>query len=130
MPASEKEPPTTQGPLQGTASSGSLWPPAHLKASESELSIEPRTDSDGRYRIGFIEPPPEAPQKDDAQQLDVGGGSLKFDNLGPMVVNSDGTLSRIGNWSSMTDAEKERTLRVLGKRNRLRVADLKQHEST
>lgn len=40
-------------------------------------------------------------------------------------VNKDGTLSRIHNWDKMTDAERERTLRVLGKRNQSRMADLR-----
>lgn len=51
--------------------------------------------------------------------------TVKLDSLGPMVVNSDGTLSRIQNWQSMTEAERERTLRVLGKRNVLRQEKLK-----
>src|ERR1700761_9153365 len=46
--------------------------------------------------------------------------SFKLDALGPMVLNSDGTLSRIHNWSEMTQVERERTLRILGKRNQLR----------
>ncbi|KDQ17137.1 hypothetical protein BOTBODRAFT_172717 [Botryobasidium botryosum FD-172 SS1] len=48
--------------------------------------------------------------------------SLKLDALGPMVVNSDGTLSRIANWVELTEAERANTLRVLGARNRLRIA--------
>jgi len=46
--------------------------------------------------------------------------TVKLDHLGPLVINSDGTLSRIQNWDGMTEAERERTLRVLGKRNMLR----------
>ncbi|KAI9376503.1 hypothetical protein BJX61DRAFT_322920 [Aspergillus egyptiacus] len=53
-------------------------------------------------------------------QLDVNGDGVKLDHLGPLVVNSDGTLSRIGNWAQMTEIEKRNTLRVLGKRNRER----------
>ncbi|KIJ42021.1 hypothetical protein M422DRAFT_780198 [Sphaerobolus stellatus SS14] len=48
-------------------------------------------------------------------------GAMKFDALGPLVVNSDGTLSRIANWPNMTSEERERTMRVLGARNRLRM---------
>ncbi|KAH9851195.1 hypothetical protein C2E23DRAFT_733274, partial [Lenzites betulinus] len=43
--------------------------------------------------------------------------AFKFDSLGPVVVNKDGTLSRISNWENMTPIEKERTLRVLIARN-------------
>jgi hypothetical protein len=50
---------------------------------------------------------------------------VKLDLLGPMVVNRDGTLSRISNWSQMTPIERQNTLRILGKRNQLRVEALK-----
>lgn len=40
-----------------------------------------------------------------------------------MVVNSDGTLSRIANWGEMSDIEQERTLRVLATRNKIRLAN-------
>jgi len=54
--------------------------------------------------------------------------AVKLDALGPMVVNSDGTLSRIANWDGMTEAERERTLRVLSARNKIRIENQKQHE--
>ncbi|GAD95498.1 conserved hypothetical protein [Paecilomyces variotii No. 5] len=62
-----------------------------------------------------------------AQKLDVSGsgGSVKLDHLGPLVVNQDGSLSRISNWDKMTEIEKKNTLRVLGKRNQLRMDALK-----
>lgn len=61
------------------------------------------------------------------QQLDLstGQGSVTLDHLGPMVVNRDGTMSRIANWAEMSDIERQNTLRVLGKRNQLRLGDLR-----
>ncbi|KAF9009249.1 hypothetical protein BDZ89DRAFT_996637 [Hymenopellis radicata] len=48
-----------------------------------------------------------------------------------MVVNSDGTLSRIANWGSMTDKERETTLRVLSRRNKIRLENEEQkHRDT
>ncbi|KNZ77319.1 hypothetical protein J132_05747 [Termitomyces sp. J132] len=35
-----------------------------------------------------------------------------------MVINTDGTLSRIANWVNMTPEEQARTLRVLSARNK------------
>lgn len=62
-------------------------------------------------------------------KLDVSEqGGVKLDALGPMVVNSDGTLSRIANWAQMTEAEKERTLRVLSARNRIRIENEKRKQ--
>lgn len=61
--------------------------------------------------------------------LEVGGKSISFDKLGPMVVNSDGTLSRIANWQEMTPAEQNNTIRVLSKRNQLRTSTLAQAQA-
>ena len=57
--------------------------------------------------------------------LSVNGQPLALDALGPMVVNRDGTLSRVANWGEMTAHEREATLRVLGKRNQLRLGELR-----
>jgi hypothetical protein len=61
------------------------------------------------------------------QRIDLssGDGSVRLDHLGPLVVNVDGTLSRIGNWAQMSEVEKQNTLRVLGKRNQARLAKLR-----
>jgi len=57
-----------------------------------------------------------------------GDASVKLDHLGPMVVNVDGTLSRISNWDKMADIEKENTLRIIGKRNQARLESLRAKE--
>jgi hypothetical protein len=57
-----------------------------------------------------------------------GDTSVKLDHLGPMVINVDGTMSRISNWDSMADIEKQNTLRIIGKRNQARLAVLRQAE--
>ncbi|KAG4438907.1 hypothetical protein IFR05_005587, partial [Cadophora sp. M221] len=53
--------------------------------------------------------------------ISTGSTSVKLDHLGPMVVNADGTLSRISNWDAMADVERENTLRVIGRRNKARL---------
>lgn len=67
------------------------------------------------------------PSASDATQIDVssGQGVAKLDHLGPMVVNTDGTLSRITNWENMTEFEQKNTLRIISKRNKERLAALK-----
>ncbi|KAK4120016.1 hypothetical protein N657DRAFT_649591 [Parathielavia appendiculata] len=57
--------------------------------------------------------------------MQVNGQPIALDKLGPMVVGRDGTISRIANWQEMTDLERENTLRVLGKRNQLRLGNLR-----
>ncbi|KAL3480046.1 hypothetical protein BJX99DRAFT_46230 [Aspergillus californicus] len=58
-------------------------------------------------------------------QLDVNGEGVKLDHLGPLIVNTDGTLARISNWEQMTEIERRNTMRVLGKRNKARLDALK-----
>ncbi|KAI8949856.1 hypothetical protein F4801DRAFT_381847 [Xylaria longipes] len=71
-------------------------------------------------------PLPALPAADGASStLEVGGAALRLDHLGPLVVNEDGTLSRIANWEKMADIERENTLRILGKRNQMRLAKLR-----
>lgn len=72
---------------------------------------------------------PEVPRARTAQ-LDMSNGdaSVKLDHLGPMVVNADGTLSRIANWENMAATEKEATVRIIGKRNQARLKALREKE--
>jgi len=67
-------------------------------------------------------PLPEPRKDGDTTTIDMsaGGSSVKLDHMGPLVVNKDGTLSRISNWGEMSDIERQNTLRILGKRNQLR----------
>lgn len=57
--------------------------------------------------------------------LQVDGKAVALDHLGPAVVGRDGTVSRIANWGEMTEHERLNTLRVLGRRNQLRLAALR-----
>ena len=50
--------------------------------------------------------------------LDVSTGqAVTLDHLGPVVVNSDGTLARITNWNQMSEQERNVTKRRIAKRN-------------
>ncbi|KAJ9109365.1 hypothetical protein QFC21_000695 [Naganishia friedmannii] len=48
---------------------------------------------------------------------------VALDELGPLIVNSDGTLSRIQNWQSLSDVEKERMIRLVVKRRNVQRLD-------
>ncbi len=54
------------------------------------------------------------------------GHTLKLPEAGPMIINPDGTVRRIVNWHSLTDAEKESSWRVISQRNQKRMANLKE----
>ncbi|KAK3344638.1 hypothetical protein B0H65DRAFT_492872 [Neurospora tetraspora] len=66
------------------------------------------------------------PPEEQPKVVTVNGQAVALDNLGPMVVHKDGTISRIANWHEMTDIEQESTLRILGKRNQLRLTNLRE----
>jgi len=59
----------------------------------------------------------------------VDGGAVAMDELGPLVVGVDGSLSRITNWTDMIDAEQEAALRVLKRRNAARLKVLRAEHS-
>jgi hypothetical protein len=70
----------------------------------------------------YLLPPPGG---DKTQKLDVGSGtSVAMDHLGPVVVNTDGTLSRISNWASMSPSEQALTAKRIAARNQDRLAKL------
>jgi hypothetical protein len=94
-------------------------------SATAEADAEPEPTSDPKKPLAL----PEAPHNS-ATQLDMSNGdvSIKLDHLGPMVVNVDGTMSRISNWDKMADIEKENTLRIIGKRNKARLEVLRAKE--
>ena len=59
-----------------------------------------------------------------APRVAVGGEAVAMEELGPIVINTDGTTSRITNWPEMTPAEQEKTRRVIVARNAKRLAKL------
>ena len=50
--------------------------------------------------------------------------ALRLDALGPIILNRDGSTSRIANWPQMTEAEQKVTMRVVAKRNKKRQEEL------
>ncbi|KAK4608986.1 hypothetical protein CLAFUW4_14496 [Fulvia fulva] len=93
--------------------------------SQPTKDDQPLLDSNGQP-LGLPQPSQGSDHKLD---LSSGQGSISMDHLGPLVVNKDGSLSRISNWEQMTETEQKNTLRILGKRNQLRTEDLKVKEA-
>ncbi|ORX98061.1 hypothetical protein K493DRAFT_313825 [Basidiobolus meristosporus CBS 931.73] len=58
-----------------------------------------------------------------------GGTTFRLDELGPVVVNEDGSISRIDNWKEMTEIERKNVYRILLKRNKERLERLKAQEN-
>lgn len=103
----------------------STFPPT-MSSSTSNRDAENAVDG---QPLGLPPPPSE---EEAAMKLDMSSGSdtIKLDHLGPLVVNKDGSLSRISNWEQMTAQEKKSTFKILGKRNQLRTDALKESEDT
>ncbi len=58
-------------------------------------------------------------------ELDVSTGQpVTLDHLGPVVVNTDGTLSRITNWAELSEQEQTASKRRIAKRNIERLQQL------
>ena len=51
-----------------------------------------------------------------------------MDDLGPIIVNPDGTTRRIANWDSLSRQERESAWRLISARNRLRIERLRAQE--
>ncbi|ORY78208.1 hypothetical protein BCR37DRAFT_382480 [Protomyces lactucae-debilis] len=71
---------------------------------------------------------PSSEEAGDGHNLQVGGDKVVLDSLGPIVLNTDGSLSRIGNWDQMTEPERCATKRMVAKRNLARKKMLEAKE--
>ena len=119
---------------------GSASPPSRISAEAAEAAAA--AEGASASGLGTTAPAGESglpqqlalPAPDDikgegsgsAVQLTLGQRVSLQDELGPLVVNSDGSVARIANWQQMTEGERSSVMRVLGKRNRERLDALKE----
>ena len=54
------------------------------------------------------------------------GEAVQLDELGPIIINTDGTTTKISNWSNMTQQERDTAIRLIAARNKKRVEILKE----
>ena len=66
--------------------------------------------------------------EDSATTVVVNGEPLRLDALGPIILNTDGSTSRISNWTQMAEVERQRALRLIAKRNKKRREKLQKEE--
>ncbi|OAL03462.1 hypothetical protein IQ06DRAFT_291253 [Phaeosphaeriaceae sp. SRC1lsM3a] len=100
-------------------------PPSAASSEIQDTSLNATTTSPQSQPLPLPEP-----DNTPTTQIDMstGGSTVKLDHMGPLVVNKDGSLSRINNWAEMSEIERQNTLRVLGKRNQLRREALQAKE--
>ncbi|KAI1471705.1 uncharacterized protein F4812DRAFT_415176 [Daldinia caldariorum] len=110
-------------PLSFNTRAMSSAPNSNASASAEEQQQQQQQQQASESKIPL--PLPEPDQTGDATQVSVGGEAVKLDHLGPLVINEDGTMSRISNWAEMAEIERNNTLRILGKRNKMRLDALR-----
>jgi hypothetical protein len=99
--------------------------PQDQEKQQTQDSQQQEDNESNKIPLGL----PEPPSADAPHKLDVSTGEgVSLDALGPMVVNKDGTISRISNWDKMAPIEKANTLRIVGKRNQVRLEALRKEE--
>lgn len=100
------------------------------QATENQKPNETQPQDTPKEQLYLPSTEPSTDGQPKQHRLDLGADAgVSLDHLGPMVVNVDGTLSRIGNWEQMTEIERKNTLRVLGKRNKQRLEKLRSTEA-
>ncbi|RXK39592.1 hypothetical protein M231_03094 [Tremella mesenterica] len=103
-------------------------PASELPTTSSILNSDQQVGSsiENDPPLAIEAPHPEVKEEEEVHTLDLGEGNVvKLDKLGPMIINSDGTLSRIQNWQDLHPIEQERTVRLLiKKRNLVRLEKL------
>ena len=61
-------------------------------------------------------PPPDPNSGDSVPKIKL-GETISFEEMGPVIINADGTTRRIDNWDQMTEGERQVAWRRISKRN-------------
>eukprot|EP00039_Didymoeca_costata_P027797 m.19207 g.19207 ORF g.19207 m.19207 type:complete len:127 (+) comp6509_c0_seq2:296-676(+) len=91
-------------------------------ALKDTMSVESDNDKNEKEVLAL-------PSPDDAGtiSLDVSTGQpVTLDQFGPVIVTEDGKLRRITNWDTLTEKEKQVTIRRISARNKKRLAALRE----
>jgi predicted Fe-S protein YdhL (DUF1289 family) len=71
----------------------------------------------------------EAKEASDSIEKSGENNVIRFDELGPIIVNTDGTLQRIPNWNEMSENERAKALRLIAARNKKRLEKLREDDA-
>ena len=93
-------------------------PEAERRLALHRAKKAPNTAPEAPVLLALPAPEPAASGGGGIRTLDVLSGTpVVLDQYGPVVVNTDGTISRITNWDRMSEAEREVAKRRIAKRN-------------
>lgn len=97
-----------------------------MSSSNTTQYPEPPSQEERRTQEQLaIEAPPSA---EAATELRVDGDAVKLHKLGPIVINTDGSISRINNWQEMTGPEQQAASKLVARRNEIRRKALLERE--
>ena len=65
-------------------------------------------------------------EKLQTHSLEVDGSAVPMTDMGPVIINKDGTTRRISNWKLLSKKEQERTWERIAKRNKERISILEE----
>lgn len=98
---------------QGIASGGAVA----AAASDAAANRRPEEEKDEASTSSFILPQlPESSGDPGIPSIKL-GETIRFEDWGPIILNTDGTTRRIANWDQLTEQEKKVTWRRISKRN-------------
>mmetsp|Transcript_39752 Transcript_39752/g.95935 ORF Transcript_39752/g.95935 Transcript_39752/m.95935 type:complete len:170 (+) Transcript_39752:107-616(+) len=85
--------------------------------SNAAANTNPNADSLSNPKDGPNLLPPPSDNNDPSIPTIKLGETIRFEQYGPIILNSDGTTRRIANWDQLTEAEQQTTWRRISKRN-------------
>lgn len=94
----------------------------HSEAFAASSSLDagpdtPKNSQNGEQQDSIIPQLP-APNNDNEDIPVIRlGETIRLEEMGPIILNSDGTTRRISNWDTMTEKEREVTWKRISKRN-------------
>ena len=86
-----------------------------ISKSSVEKEVEDSNDS--------IKLLPEPSTTEKSREIKL-GETFRFEELGPIIINPDGTTRRITNWENLTKQEQASTYRLISARNKKRLEGL------
>jgi predicted Fe-S protein YdhL (DUF1289 family) len=108
-----------------TSNNGNVQMTANNSSQQEENPSSSSTNTNIQNEI--LQLPPSNPEDENIPILKF-GETLRLEELGPIILNTDGTTRRIDNWNEMTEREKEVTWRRIKKRNEERRQVLMQQQ--
>ena len=90
--------------------SGAADPPSSMKNGSAVVG-----ENGGAEELPRL--PPVDPNSTEKIRTLKFGETLRLEDMGPIIINTDGTTRRIDNWKEMTKHEQEVTWRRIKKRN-------------